>query len=346
VTDPDLAAVRDLPPGTTDPTDESVSRTWHLMTRRQAEPMPARSRRWVPAGAAVVVAGLAAGGVVLFGGGGGGTVAIEAGAVPSSPPSATTTAPPAGGAVNAAPTGPVKLPPSTRIDARTAVNRLLSAVADSPTQTVRPDQFIYTRMDGVTSSDNIGDSAPAAMARDEQELWFAPEGMVAVGNSRSGTDPTDPHSGDKGTAETPVVPVDKPSIWQPTPAWLAGLPTQPAALKAELLEGIGDNDKWSDDHLLSKEIGELLVSSEPLLSGEVRVGMLKIVKGWSGLQARETVIDGRKVWALRHTEQGQFNELLFDPATGRAVGRASGVGDEIGYQVLWTHKIVSKVGDR
>jgi hypothetical protein len=144
----------------------------------------------------------------------------------------------------------------------------------------------------------------------------------------------------------PAGPVTDPGIWQPTPEWLAGLPTSPSALKAELLAGMGRNDKWSDDHLLAKEIGELLFSSELLLPADVRVAMLKSIKTWKGLSARETVFDGKRVWAIRQTEQGNLNELLFDPATGRAVGRANGVENTISYQVLWTHKLVGKAGER
>ncbi|WP_344387648.1 hypothetical protein, partial [Asanoa iriomotensis] len=63
MSDPDIVAVRDLPPGTTEPTDESVSRTWHALTRGQAvAPGRRRPRRWVPAAAALRAAGVAAGG--------------------------------------------------------------------------------------------------------------------------------------------------------------------------------------------------------------------------------------------------------------------------------------------
>lgn len=63
--DPDVLAVRDLPPGRPEPTDESVSRTWHAVTRRLAT-RRSRSRRWlVPIAAAGVVA-LVVAGAALF----------------------------------------------------------------------------------------------------------------------------------------------------------------------------------------------------------------------------------------------------------------------------------------
>ncbi|GIF67173.1 hypothetical protein Ais01nite_52080 [Asanoa ishikariensis] len=339
--DPDIIAIRDLPPGSVEPTDESVSRTWHAMTRRQVPPARSRFRRWVPAAAALVVAGLATTGVVALQGGGA-DPGIGVGSAPSSPKVADPSAAgpkgggaPTGGADKAAP--PLPLGSSKSINARQSLDRLAAKVAGSPTRTVQPGQLIYTRMYGVTSSVNIGEDSAPVLAADEAEFWFTPQGMTAVKVIQNGAE--NPTSADTGAT------VDKPYIWQPTPEWLAALPTQPAALRNELLEGIR-NDKWSDDHLLAKEIGELLVSSELLLPADVRVAMLKSIKSWKGLSARETVFDGKRVWAIRQTEQGRFDELLFDPTTGRAVGRASGIGGTVSYQVLWTHKIVAKAGDR
>ncbi|MEV4538347.1 hypothetical protein AB0J82_31660 [Asanoa sp. NPDC049518] len=338
--DPDITAVRDLPPGLVEPTDASVSRTWHTMTRRQAPSARSRFRRWVPAAAALVVAGLATTGAVVLQGGGA-TPGISVGSSPSNPKGGDPSpGPRSGGAkITAPPTrDPLPLGSSTSINARQSLDRLATKAASSPTRTVGPDQLIYTRMYGVSSTDNIADAAPPVLAADETEIWFTPEGMTAVANIRNDVD--------RGGSTDAGTPVDKPSIWQPTPAWLAALPTDPAALREELLEGIGGNAKRSDDSLLAKEIGELLVSSEPLLTADVRVAMLESIKNWKGLSARETVFDGRKLWAIRQTENGRFDELLFDPATGRAVGRASGSDGTVDYQVLWTHKIVAKAGDR
>ncbi len=296
----------------------------------------------MPAAAALVVAGLAATGVVLLPDGGA-DPGVGVGSPPSAPASSKTggpsDGPKGGGAKPGLPVGPPPaLGSSKSINARQSLDRLAAKVAGSPTETVQPGQLIYTRMYGLSSSDNIGDDTAPVTAADETELWFNPEGMAAVKNIRNGVE----NQVDAGAG----APVGTPYIWQPTPAWLAALPTGPAALRKELLEGIGDNAKWTDDYLLGKEIGELLVSSEPLLKADVRVAMLKSIKSWKGLSARETVFDGKRVWAIRQTEQGHFNELLFDPATGRAVGRASGIDNEVSYQVLWTHKVVAKAGER
>ncbi|MDG4823530.1 hypothetical protein O7635_16885 [Asanoa sp. WMMD1127] len=353
MTDPDIVAVRELPPGVAEPTDESVSRTWHGLTRLQAG-RPAQRRRWVPVAAALVVAGVAGGGVTVLSDRGAGP-AVEVGTAPSAPaptpppPSGKGTDPSAGGASNETITPEEKaayVGPSKPISAPQAIERLATAAAGSPTATVGTGQVVYVRLRGFSAVRGIGEvvpgnepAAPADMwVTDDREIWLWPEGMTAAATRRFGS--TAPGVGTSPSA------VDKPSIWQPTPAWLAALPTDPAALRAELLAGIGDNAKWSADHLLAKEIGELLVSSEPLLTADVRVAMLEVIKGWEGLSARETVIDGRQVWAIRQTEQGRFDEILFDPATGRAVGRASGIDGTLDHQALWTHKIVEAPGER
>jgi len=306
--------------------------------------------------AALVVAGVAGGGIAVLPERGAGP-AVEVGTAPSATPapsgkggSPVPGGPSAGGARAAETLTPEEkaayVGPSEPIDAARTIDRLATAAAGSPTSTVGTGQFVYVRMYGFSAVRGIGGAVPGNeptapadnWLKDEHEIWFWPEGMTAAASARSGVTMPD--------GETSPPAVDEPSIWQPTPEWLAALPTEPAALRAELLEGIGDNAKWSDDHLLAKEIGELLVSSEALLRAEVRVAMLKLIKGWKRLSARETVFDGRRVWAIRQTEQDRFNELLFDPATGRAVGRASGIGDTADYQVLWTHKLVGKAGQR
>jgi hypothetical protein len=66
-TEPDITAVRDLPPGLPDPTEESLTRVWHTIGRRlAAREAPRRRSLLVPVTAAVVVLGLAVGGVVLL----------------------------------------------------------------------------------------------------------------------------------------------------------------------------------------------------------------------------------------------------------------------------------------
>jgi len=71
---------------------------------------------------------------------------------------------------------------------------------------------------------------------------------------------------------------------------------------------------------------------------------------------------GRRLVAVRHTEQGNGDEILFDPATGQAVGRrtvtldpdvtVTAPGDApklepgVLYQATWTQKVVAAVGAR
>ncbi|GAB2576958.1 hypothetical protein Aab01nite_12280 [Paractinoplanes abujensis] len=64
-TDPDLIAVRELPPGVAEPSDEAVARVWHKIAAR---PAPRRSTRrlWVPITAAAAVMALVGAGFFLL----------------------------------------------------------------------------------------------------------------------------------------------------------------------------------------------------------------------------------------------------------------------------------------
>ena len=60
--DPDVVAVRDLPPGRLEPSAESVSRTWRTITRRLASRGSRLRRRWLVPVIAAAVAALVMGG--------------------------------------------------------------------------------------------------------------------------------------------------------------------------------------------------------------------------------------------------------------------------------------------
>ncbi|MBL7262235.1 hypothetical protein [Paractinoplanes lichenicola] len=64
-TDPDLIAVRELPPGLAEPSDEAVARVWHKIAAR---PAPRRSSRrlWVPITAAAAVLALVGAGIFFL----------------------------------------------------------------------------------------------------------------------------------------------------------------------------------------------------------------------------------------------------------------------------------------
>jgi hypothetical protein len=233
--------------------------------------------------------------------------------------------------------------------------------------TVAPGQLIYVRSDGVSTSFG-GDPARGTLSRENHEMWLDPQGMIMLGIVSNGEDltqgPKSDHAGQVAQARAQLA-TDGPSLLLPTPQWLAQLPTDPAALRGELLADIGES-KWSDDHTLVTALGDLLWTSEPLVGPQARVALYRVLAGVEGLTATETVVENRQVYAIGHSENGVIDELLFDRTTGAAVGRRSGLEGEaaagvtvtpaagveapadpgITAQSVWTHRIVAAVGAR
>lgn len=341
--DSDIIAVRDLPPGRPEPTDESVSRTWHHITaaRRPARAR-ATSRILVPAMAAVLVAGLVVGGALVFRPG---AELLDFGS-----PSGDKSAEP-----NRAPT-----PPQTVA----VLHALAEAAAHGPAAVqVRPGQYIFVHHDGWAAGFQAtveGNGAPPQEGRIERqirEMWFDPQGMVTMsvtdGQVNLGADP----SAERGAFER-----QGPSLNWSTPEWLASLPTDPAQLRAELRELTGDGGAWSTDHALWSTLQELYLRADLVLSPEVRAALLLSFTGLRGLTSSDLTVDGRRLVAVRHTERGTGDEILFDPATGQAVGRRTVSPDPdvtltapadapkldpgVLYQATWTQKVVAAVGAR
>lgn len=147
-------------------------------------------------------------------------------------------------------------------------------------------------------------------------------------------------------------------IHYPTLAWLAGLPTDPEELLARLRgEGAHPVD-WNADHQLWGRMAQIYAYCEIALSPRQRAALLRAFTGMSGMSVRDVEVDGKLLVAIRQTDDTDNggNEILFDPATGRAVGRGSTYsGDDVTitqapsgpvlapgvlYQATWTQSIV------
>lgn len=352
--DSDIIAVRDLPPGRPEPTDESVSRTWHRITvERRKAGTRAPSRILVPAMAATLVAGLVVGGAVVFRPGGGGLEAGDPSAEKSVEPNLT------------------PAPPETVA----ALNALADAAARGPAAAaVRPGQYIFVRHDGWAAtfnangggakSDGGTSSTPpeatlgeGRMVRQLREIWFDPQGMIAMsitdGHTAFGNDPA---------SERAAFDRSGPSILRPTPEWLAALPTDPDELRARLRGFFGGESSWSTDYALWDMLQNLYMNSGLVMTPAVRAALLRSFTGLLGITSGEVTIAGRRLVAVRHTERRSGLEILFDPATGSAVGRRSlTVGSDlkvapapgaptldpgVTYQATWTQKVVDAVGAR
>ncbi|BCJ73156.1 hypothetical protein CS0771_27000 [Catellatospora sp. IY07-71] len=355
-TDPELRAVLDLPAA--EPTDASVSRTWHLLNRRHTAGRgraPRRlSRLLIPVGAAAVVAAVTVGAILLNGLGGGNA---QFGAPRTAEVLASHQPLPAERGTNPA------LSRSTP-EALAALDELARTATTASAVTLGPGQLIHVRADGWASSQR-GNEATAQIEYQGRERWVDPQGMIIV-RLLSGeedllqgpkAEPT-PDAVQRGDLEQ-----FGPNLRRPTPEWLAQLPAgDPAALLARLRDDVDDNEKWTADHQLWDAMGEFYLNADLLLSPELRAGLLRAFRGMDGLTAGEVVVDGWRLIAIRQTDDRAGIEILFDPLTASAVGRRTMyAGSEItlippdggprfdplvGYHVTWTQHLVNSVDER
>jgi hypothetical protein len=188
----------------------------------------------------------------------------------------------------------------------------------------------------------------------ESESWFDPAGLIALPTPERLASPppkSDP-AADLAAARQQFA-TDGPSLQQPTLAWLAQLPADPASLRG-LVDPPGQmGSAWSDDRDVFDAVQELLRLAEPLLSGATRAGLYELLGQLPNLSAARLVADGQPLVAIRSTETATkpggsttaTEEILIDPATGHAVG----LGDQAGQSrsqslVFWS--VVNTLGDR
>jgi hypothetical protein len=112
-------------------------------------------------------------------------------------------------------------------------------------------------------------------------------------------------------------------IARPTREWLTSLPIDARELLAVLRKDVGHNDSWTVDHQLWDAMGQLYADCELALSAPQRAHFLRALAGVTGLTVRDLVVDGVPLVAIRQTDKDTGVEIIFDPATGHAVGRAS-----------------------
>ncbi|WP_020522559.1 hypothetical protein [Catelliglobosispora koreensis] len=267
------------------PTDESVTRTWYRITQLEAKRHSISRRRFlIPvAGAALTV--LAAGSIFSIVGNSGDAPRYLAGT-------------------------PLELGPT--LDA-------LAAVAAQTPPIVLPDgKIVYTEIRGWAAKLSVNGNT-GELETQARQMWLDPNGGTPL---RLEADGADLLSGPRAGGATNE-PAAEPGVRFPTLAWLASLPTEPSALLAALRASTGTHDKWSVDQQLWDAMGGLYTSHEIALSPTLRAALFRSYKGINGLAAREITFDGRPLVAIRFVENDYGQEILFDPLTGRAVGRSS-----------------------
>ncbi|HCU51923.1 MAG TPA: hypothetical protein DGG94_19340 [Micromonosporaceae bacterium] len=241
--------------------------------------------------------------------------------------------------------------PSASPDVVDALNTLAAAAATGTATPIPPGQLIHLEGDGWASVSRGADMNTLRIERQVANLWLDPQGLIVV------------RDGDGSVPTLPTVEEQRdwlrdkgPGLLQPTPQWLAGLPTDPGKLLKLLRREVGTHKSWSVDHQLWDAMANLYFSGEIALTPQTRAALLRSFAGMNGLSVRDTVFNGQRLVAIRHTENETVEEILFDPVTGRAVGRASGwLGPEvtiiqatagptldpnISYMTTWTQSIV------
>ncbi|WP_285787225.1 hypothetical protein [Micromonospora sp. NBRC 101691] len=277
--EPDLVAVRDLPPGRPEPTAESVARTWHAISRHQAAVHPVRRTRWLaPVAAAATVVALAVGGAVVL-----------------------------------APGRPTPVPAAP--NPQEVMAQLIERAGQVPAEPVPPGMLLYRRSEGPEGWKEV------------RETWFDGQTTLPLRLRVDGVDRPvdDPYPAGSTAEENRRVVAAGGSWYFPTPGWLAGLPTDPAALRARLDEEIdayaGPGPVEPEAHL-TNHLLTTFAAAEPRLSPQVRVALYEVIADLDGLVAREVVVDGHRYQAVGQREPAGkvLTALLFDPASGRAVG--------------------------
>jgi hypothetical protein len=322
MTDPDLLAVRQLAP---ESTDESVTRSWYRITQLEAiRSRPSRLGRLKPVLAAFAVVLLAFASVAVL------------------------------------KVGPGTLWP---VASTTETINTLHALADAaeagaPAPQLTEGQLIRVKTEGWAGGCG---NTECQIQPQPREVWFNPQGMISV-KVMAGSEVLFPRTDDgagKPLTEDEQERVPAPGLSAPTPQWLAGLPTDTGQLLRLLRRETADNESWTKDHQLWDAMGQLYASCEILLTPTQRATLLRAFTGLSGLSTRHVSIDGVQLIAIRQTDGDNGHEIIFDPQTGRAVGRGSSYsGDDLTiipapngptldpdvlYQATWTQSIVDKL---
>jgi len=174
---------------------------------------------------------------------------------------------------------------------------------------------------------------------EEHVMWLQPRGcypvLIQVDSEREPV----------GAEEAARFAAQGPSLDLPTAEFLAGLPTDPAALLQRLRTHLQPQvHAWSADHTLFDWVAGWMHHVDPLLTPAVRASLYKalaLVPSVWGVAS--TTVGGRTVAAVAQTERDGVTYLYLDPATGRAVGQGTLFGGQPGFG-LWEFSVVASAG--
>ncbi|GAA2810428.1 CU044_5270 family protein [Kribbella solani] len=124
------------------------------------------------------------------------------------------------------------------------------------------------------------------------------------------------------TKAAPAPAAQQVGVTEPTPAYLASLPTQPDRLLDALRRVAPTNTKWSAEQNVFQLVAVLVSSGDALLSPELRAGLYRALAKLPGVEqvAGQLDLAGRPALAIARTEGGVREEILISPRTSRVVG--------------------------
>jgi hypothetical protein len=319
----DLTAVRELTDEISSSRREaSLARSWLAITERQ-RPRPQRTmtRRLMPVAAGLVaVMALATGWYFIA----------------------------SGGSHKALPADGQSLPIAQAWDA------IIAAAQTAEPTTVPDGSIILVTQVGEGASMTV-DGSQWTMMKQDRYSWFDPRGMAFLGFAQNGETFDATGAGAKNAEPTPTGPVGNGSLLSPTPQWITSLPTDPGALRDLLLAQSKDYaGDWSNRHGLWEALAELFDTADFAIPVNVRTAIYRVMAQEKGLEANLTIVDGRPMYVISRFERDDVQQLLFDPGTGRCVGRRSlFLGDAPGAPAdrvmswsIWEQHLVAKAGDK
>jgi hypothetical protein len=322
--DNDLRALREFRGALDEPPEGVLVKGRYRLASTDHRP-PRRRRQWVlaSAGAAAAVAVVVGAAAVAGGGGPGGQAGADR---PSAGPStsqgrgdkdipvAPGTRAPAGAAITTD-------GGATHAKAIAAMDRLAGTAAGVQPLQIGDGQVLYVKSYNLVKG-------PGSYVH---EVWQDQRTAVAlrIRRTEQGTALDDSLS----QAEIDTAAAEPASLYRPTPAYLASLPTDPAQLLEAWRQWSRETYQGREpDGMIWKEVFELLHYSEPFWSPQTRAAIYRALAKMPDVKATTATIDGRKydLFCMIRPDAGAGASAeceLFDSATGRFAGDAGPAQD-------------------
>lgn len=224
---------------------------------------------------------------------------------------------------------------------------LIAAARNAEPAVLSDGSVIYVRVEGASVALSQ-DPGPWIMQDKAQESWLDPQGMRELLARAADGKTIAPHL--PGSEPAPV------TLDAPTPQWIASLPTEPETLRDLLLaQSAHLRGDWSSRHGLWSALGELFQRADLVIPPAVRIAIYQVLAQESGLTASRTTVAGRDVYVISRIEGVDGYQLLFDPDTGRVVGRRILAVDDVGNGgapadrvaawFVWDQAVVTSLGE-